>query len=126
MRISPALAAVTAAILAVPSGAVAASTNPNSNKVVGATAAVSSCGSLSGMTISWTTVDGVVASIVLGSIPAACNGASLSLTLVNSSNGSLGSAGPVTITGTSQTLSSITGSPDATAVATSYVSVVGP
>lgn len=125
MRVSPALAAVTAALLAVPGSAVAGSVSPTSKKVVGATAAVSSCGSLSGMTISWTTVDDVVASIALGSIPAACNGGSLSLTLVDASNSSLGTVGPVTITGTSQTLTP-TGSPAATSVATSYVSVVGP
>jgi hypothetical protein len=126
MRFSPALAAVTAAVLAVPGSAVAASVSPTSKKAVSANASVSSCGSLSGMTISWTVVDDVVSSIALGSIPVACNGASLSLTLVNASHTALGSVGPVTISGTSQTLSSITGSPSALAVATSYVSVVGP
>jgi hypothetical protein len=125
MRFGPALAAVTAAVLAVPGSAVAGNVSPTSKKIVSANASVSSCGSLSGMTISWTTVDDVVVSIVLGSIPAACNGGSLSLTLVNSSNASLGTVGPVTITGTSQTLTP-TGSPAATSVATSYVSVVGP
>jgi len=125
MRFPPALAAVTAALLAVPSGATAGSVGTTSQKVVGANASVSSCGSLSGMTISWTTVDGVVSSIALGSIPSGCNGGSLSLTLVNSSNTSLGSVGPVTITGTSQTLTP-TGSPDATTVSTAYASVVGP
>jgi hypothetical protein len=126
MRFSPALAAVTAAVLAVPGGAVAGNVSPTSKEIVSANASVSSCGSLSSMTISWTVVDGIVTSIALGSIPAACNAGTLSLTLVNSSNASLGTAGPVTITGTSQTLSAIAGSPDATAVATSYLSVVGP
>lgn len=125
MRLSPALAAVTAAILAVPSSAMAGSTTATSKKVVSANASVSSCGSLSGMTTSWTVVDGIVSSIALGSIPSACNGGSLSLTLANSSNTSLGTVGPVTITGTSQTLTP-TGSPDATTVSTAYVSVVGP
>jgi hypothetical protein len=126
MRFSPALAAVTAAVLAVPGGAVAGNVSPTSKEIVSANASVSSCGSLSSMTISWTVVDGIVTSIALGSIPAACNAGTLSLTLVNSSNTSLGTAGPVTITGTSQTLSAIASSPDATAVATSYLSVVGP
>jgi hypothetical protein len=125
MRFSPALVAVTAAALALPSSAVANTTTPSSKKIVSARASVSSCGSLSGMSISWTVVDDVVSSIALGSIPATCNGGSLSLTLVDSSNTSLGSVGPVTVIGTSQTLTP-TGSPDATAVATSYVSVVGP
>jgi len=126
MRFSPALAAVTAAALAIPSSAVAGNNTPTSQKVVSANASVSSCGTLSGITISWTTVDDVVTTIVLGSIPAGCNGGSLSLTLTNSSDTSLGSAGPVTITDTSQTLSTITGSPSALAVAHAYVSVVGP
>jgi hypothetical protein len=125
LRFSPALAAVTAAVLAVPGSAVAGNVSSASKKLVSANASVSSCGSLSGMTISWTVVDGVVTSIALGSIPAACNGASLSLTLANSSNTAIGSVGPVTVTSTSQTLTP-TGSPDATTVATSYVSVVGP
>src|SRR3954464_8967537 len=114
MRFAPGLAMATAALLAVPSGAVAGSTNPTSKKVVSANATVSSCGSLSSMTISWTVVDDVVSSIVLGSIPAACNGGLLSLTLVSASNTALGSAGPVAIIGTSQNLT-ITGSPTATA-----------
>ena len=125
MRFSPALAAVTAAVLAVPSSAMAGGLSPTSKKVIGANANVTSCGSLSGMTISWTTVDGLVSSIALGSIPPACTGGSLSLTLVNSSNTSIGTVGPVTITGASQTLTP-TGSPDATTVNTAYASVVGP
>jgi hypothetical protein len=125
LRFSPALAAVTATVLAVPGGAVAGGVSPTSKKVASANASVSPCGSLSGMTISWTVVDDVVTSIVLGSIPDACTGGSLSLTLVNSSNAAVGSVGPVTITGTSQTVT-VTGNASALAVATSYVSVVGP
>lgn len=125
MRVSPALAVVTATALAIPSSAAANGISPISKKVVSANVAVSSCGSLGTMTISWTVVDGTVTSIALGSIPSACVGGSLSMTLVNSSNVSVGTVGPVTITGTSQTLTP-TGSPDATTVSTSYVSVVGP
>jgi len=126
MRLPLALTMLTAALLAVPGSAAANSTTTTSKKVVSANATVSSCGSLSGMTISWTVVDDVVSSIALGSIPSTCNGGSLSLTLVNSSNGSLGGVSQVTITGTSMTLSSITGSPSALAVSKAFVSVVGP
>jgi len=125
MRFSPALVAVTAAALAVPSSAVAGSTSPTSNKIVSANASVSSCGSLSGITMTYTVVDDVVTSISLASIPAGCNGGSLSLTLVNSSNTAIGSVSPVTVSGTSQTVT-VTGSTSALAIATSYVSVVGP
>lgn len=125
MRFGPALAAVTAGVLAVPGSAVAGGTSTTSTKIVSANASVSSCGSLSGISQTWTMVDGVITSIALSSIPAGCNGGTLSLTLVNSSNTSVGSVGPVTVTGTSQTLTP-TGSPDATTVSTSYISVTGP
>jgi hypothetical protein len=125
LRFAPALAAVTAAVLAVPGSAVAGNVNPTSKKMVSANANVSSCGSLSSMTISWTVVDGIIQSIALGSIPASCNGGTLSLTLTDSSNASVGTVAPVTIIGTSQTLTP-TGTLDATTVATSYVSVTGP
>lgn len=125
MRFSPALAVVTAAVLAVPGSAVAGNVSSTSKRLVSANASVSSCGSLSGMTISWTVVDDVVTSIALGSIPTACNGSSLSLTLVNSSNTPVGSVSPVTVAGPSQTLT-VTGNTSALAVATSYASVIGP
>lgn len=125
MRFSPALVAVTAAALALPSSAAAGNTTPTSKRIQSASASVSSCGSLSAMTISWTVVDDVVTTVSLGSIPAACNGGSLSLTFVNSSNTAIGTIGPVTVSGSSQTLTP-SGSPSALAVATSYVSVVGP
>jgi len=125
MRFSPALAVVTAAVLAVPGSAVAGNVSSTSKRLVSANASVSSCGSLSGMTISWTVVDDVVTSIALGSIPTACIGSSLSLTLVNSSNTPVGSVSPVTVAGPSQTLT-VTGNTSALAVATSYASVIGP
>jgi hypothetical protein len=126
MRPGVTLTVTLAAVLAIPSAAAARSVTPSSNKVVSAHTSVSSCGSLSGITMSWTVVDDVVTTIVLGSIPAACNGGSLSLTLVGSGNASLGTAGPVTVSGTSQTLTSVSGSPSALAVTGAYVSVVGP
>src|SRR4051794_13040405 len=89
-----ALTVAVAALLAVPGAATARTITPTSKKVVSAHTAVSSCGSLSGITMSWTVVDDVVTTIVLGSIPAACNGGSLKLTLIGSGNASLGTAGP--------------------------------
>jgi hypothetical protein len=126
MRPGVTLTVTLAAVLAIPSAAAARTVTPSSARVVSAHTAVSSCGSLSGITMSWTVVDDVVTTIVLGSIPSTCNGGSLSLTLVGSGNASLGTAGPVTVGGTSQTLTSITGSPSALAVTGAYLSVVGP
>ena len=126
MRRSTTVAGLTALALAVPGAAAAAPIIPNPKKINGAFTAVSSCGTLSGIGISWTSTANVVTTIVLSSIPAACNGGSLSLTLVGSGNASLGSAGPVTVSATTQTLSSITGSPTATSVIAAYISVTGP
>src|SRR3954467_7084855 len=120
-----ALTVAVAALLAVPGAAAARTVTPSPKQIVSAHPSVSSCGSLSGITMSWTSTAGTVTSVVLGSIPSACNGGSLTLTFVNSSNASLGPAGPVTVAGTSQTLSSISGAPTATSVAAAYVSVVG-
>ena len=125
MRFGPALAAVTAGVLAVPGSAVAGGTSTTSKKIVSANVSVSSCGSLSGMTMTYTVLDDVVTSIALASIPAGCTGGDLSITLVNSSNTAIGSVAPVTITGTSQTVT-VTGSTSAIAIATSYASVAGP
>ena len=126
MRPGVTLTVTLAAVLAIPGAAAARDVTPSSSKVVSAHTAVSSCGTLSGITISWTVVDDVVTTIVLGSIPSACNGGSLRLTLAGSGGASLGSVGPVTLSGTSQTLTSVTGSPSALAVTAAYLSVVGP
>jgi hypothetical protein len=99
---------------------------PVPKKVGAAHVSVSSCGSLSSIGMSWTSTANVVTTIVLTSIPAACVGGSLSLTLVGIGNLPLGSVGPVTLTGTSQSFSTITGSPTATLVTGSHISVVGP
>lgn len=126
MRFSPVLAVIVGGLLAVPSSAAANGTTATSKKVAGASASVSSCGTLSGIGIAWTVTNDAINSVSLTSIPAACNGGSLSITFVNGSNVSQGSAGPVTITGTSQTINSITGSPVGSNVASAFASVVGP
>lgn len=121
-----AVAGLSFAVLGWPGSAAATAVAPAPNKVGGAFTAVSSCGSLSGVGISWTVTANVVTSVVLTGVPAACVGGALSLTLVDASNASLASAGPVTVTGTAQTLGSLTGPGTATSVVGAYVSVVGP
>ena len=123
---SSTLIGLTALVLAYPGVAGATGVAPVPKKVGAAFVSVSSCGSLSGMGLSWTSTANVVTTIVLTAIPAGCVGGSLSLTLVGTGNTSLGTVGPVALTGTSQTFSTITGSPTATSVIGSYVSVVGP
>ena len=121
-----AVIALTAVAVGPAAAAWAAPVGPIPKKISASHVAVSPCGSLNGIAISWTSTANVVTSAVLSSIPAACNGATLSVTFVGTGNTSLGSIAATTITGTSQTFSTITGSPTATSVTGAYVSVVGP
>lgn len=121
-----ALAGLTLAILAWPGSAAATAVTPVPKKVSGAFTAVSSCGSLSGVGVAWTSTANVVTSVDISSIPAACAGGKLSLSLVGAGNVSLASAGPTTVAGTTVTLSSLSGSATATLVTGAYVSIVGP
>jgi hypothetical protein len=114
------------AVVAWPGSAAATAVAPNPKQVSAAFTATSSCGSLSGIGVAWTVTANVVSSVSLTSIPAACAGGRLSLTLVGTGNASLASAGPVNVAGTSLTLGSLTGSATATSVTAAYVSVVGP
>jgi hypothetical protein len=117
---------VTALAVTRPDAALAAAVTPNPKTIGGAHVAVSSCGALSGIGVSWTSTANVVTAVVLSSIPAACTGATLSVTLVGSGSASLASIGPVTVTGTTQTFSTLSGSATATSVTGAYVSAVGP
>lgn len=121
-----ALAGLTFAILAWPGSAAATAVAPSPTQVGGAFTTTSSCGSLSGIAVGWTVTSNAVTNMTLTSIPAACAGGKLSLTLVGTGNSSLATAGPVTVPGTTLTLSSLTGSAAALSVVGAYVSVVGP
>ena len=121
-----AVVGLTALAVARADAALAGPITPNPKKIAGATAAVSSCGSLSGIGLSWTSTANVVTAVVLTSIPAACTGGTLTMTLAGASNASIGSIAATTVTGTSQTFSTITGSPTATSVTGAFISVTGP
>jgi hypothetical protein len=125
-RAVAAFAGLALALVAWPGSAAATSIAPNPKQVSEAFTATSSCGSLAGIGVAWTATANVVSSVSLTSIPAACAGGRLSLTLVGTGNASLASAGPVNVAGTSLTLGSLTGSATATSVTAAYVSVVGP
>lgn len=111
---------------AIPGSALATGVTATSNSVTSAYTAVSSCGALSGIAISWTVTADIVTSVTLTSIPPACTGGTLSLTFAGSAGAAQGSVAATTVTGSSQTFSSITGSPAASSVTGAYVSVVGP
>lgn len=121
-----ALAGLILAVLAWPGSAAATAVVPSPAKVSEAFTTTSSCGSLSGIGVAWTSTSDIVTSVALTSIPAACAGGRLSLTLIGSGNASLASAGPLTIAGQTLTVSSLSGAAVATNVVGAYVSVVGP
>lgn len=112
-------------VLAVPGVSLAGGTTPSSSELTTAWTAVSACGSLSGLTLAWTSRANVVTQVRLAAIPAACTGGVLKLTLAGVGGASLASAGPVTITGTSLTLTP-TLTATSTAVVSAHVVVSGP
>lgn len=64
-------------------------------------------------------------SVAVGGIDPACNGASLQITVVDSSRTSVASGGPVTVSGSSATVSVSPNPPGATPAGVD-VSIVGP
>ena len=125
-RAVAALAGLTLAVLGWPGSAAATAVAPNPKQVSAASTTTSSCGSLASIGVAWTSTANVVTSVAMTAIPAACTGGRLSLTLVGTGNASLATAGPTTVSGTTLTISSLTGSATATLVTAAYVSVVGP
>jgi hypothetical protein len=113
-------------VVCLPSVAFAAGSTPTTTKLGAGFSAVSTCGSLSGTATTWTVTAGKVTALTVSSIPAACNGASASLTLVDSSSASVGSNSAVTVSGGSAVFSSISPTPASTAVAGVHVVLVGP
>ena len=78
-----------------------------------------------GFTVSYTTSGGNVISVAVGGIAVACNGATLRITVVDSSRTSVASGGPVTVSGTSETVS-VSPNPAGATPAGVDVSIVGP
>jgi hypothetical protein len=109
-----------------PSVAYAAGSTTTSTKLGAGFSAVSSCGSLSGTSTSWTVTAGKVTAVTVSGIPAGCNGATASVTLVDSSSASVGAQSGVTVAGGSAVFSSVSPSAVSTVVAGIHVVVVGP
>ena len=78
-----------------------------------------------GFTVSYTTSGGNVTSVAVGGIASACNGGSLRVTVVDGSRTSLASGGPVTVSGSSETVSVSPNPPGATPAGVD-VSIAGP
>jgi hypothetical protein len=85
---------------------------------------VNACDS-DGFTISYTTSGGNVTSVTVGGIASTCNGGSLKVTVVDGSRTSVASGGPVTVSGSTATVSVSPNPPGATPAGVD-VSITGP
>lgn len=116
-------AVVAIPVLGVGVPALAQGLGVQSARLGGGTTAVPSCGALSAAVVSYRVTDGIVTAVSVTTLPAACNGADLSLTLVNGST-VVGSAGPLTINAGSVT-APVNSGPVSTTVTDVHLSVVG-
>jgi hypothetical protein len=96
----------------------------NAGKLGNGAATVSACDT-DGFTITYTTVGGNVTSVAVGGIAAQCNGGTLKLTVVDGSRTSVASGGPVTVSGSSATVS-VSPNPAGSVPAGVDVSISGP
>lgn len=111
------------ALLAGPAGAFAASLGIVPGALGAGQVAVTSCDS--DFSADYTTVSGNVTAVSVTGIAAPCAGGALSLTLTNGAGTSVGSGGPVGVSGGSANVS-ISATPDAEVVAGIRVSIEGP
>jgi hypothetical protein len=121
----PVVASITVAVALAPGWAAAAPHPLTTKRVASGVASVTSCGTLSGLAVAWTVRSSAVTQVSLASIPSACIGGTLSLTLAAADNSSIGTAGPASVTATSMTLA-VTGAPTASGISHVQFAVVGP
>ncbi len=125
IRRGVALVAVSgAAVIALAIGATAAPTGLTSTLGAG-TARVGDCGNLSLVRPSYDLVSGAVTSVTLDGLPASCVGARLRIALVSASGAALATGGPVTSTGSTVVVTTLSAAPAAADVVTVHVSAVG-
>lgn len=112
-------------------GAAASLGGINTTSLGAGSSAVLTCDG-DGMSVTHTTSGGQVTAVTVGGIAdPACEGARLSLTLTDSTNGAIGSGGGVTIPSDADTTNnsvsvSLSPQPDAELVGGVHISVVGP
>ncbi len=116
-----------AAVLLTCAGGVADATSltTNSKKSGGGTTAVTACGSLTSVVVNYAVTAGKITGVLLTSIPSACVGGKLSMTLSQSGT-DVGHAGPTTIATTSLALTPSVLTTNATAPTEVRMAVVGP
>ena len=105
------------------SPAIASTQAPTTSGVLSGAAAVSPCGSFASIVVSYGLTSKNVISIVISSIPTACNGSNLYLTLTNGTTNA--QAGPLTVASGAVTASSLSNTITAASVTGLYIGVVG-
>jgi len=120
-------AAAAAAVLLTCTGGVADATalTTNTKKSGGGTSAVTACGSLTSVVVNYAVTAGKITKVLLTSIPSACIGGNLSMTLSQSGT-DVGHAGPTAIAATSLTMTPSVLTTNATAPTEVRMAVVGP
>jgi hypothetical protein len=121
------VAAAAAAILLTSAGGVAQaqSVTTNSKQTSAATTAVTACGTLTSVIVNFAVTAGKITGVLLTSIPSACIGGKLSMTLSQSGT-DVGHAGPTTIATTSLAMVPSVLTTNATAPTEVRMAVVGP
>lgn len=94
-------------------------------KVASGVSGTAACGSLAGATVAYEGRNGNVVRAIVSGLPAACNGAQLSLTLTNNGTDA-GHGGPVTIAAQAASVSGLSATPVSTSVTDVRIVVVGP
>jgi hypothetical protein len=87
---------VVAVFTLVPASVDARPMTPSSKGLVVGSAAVTSCGSLTGVVTNFTISSNTVTAVLLTGIPSACDGGAVRVTVTNGA-ASLGAGGPVTV-----------------------------
>ena len=104
----------------------AASQGATAKTLAGAGTATVACGALAGVTVSYLTTNGIVTQVRVGGLPAACNGALISVTLTDAAGTDLGSGGPVVVSGGTASVGSLSANPAPGAVANVQLVAIGP
>jgi len=104
---------------AAPQGAV-------SKKLAGAGAATAPCGATAGGTVSYLTTNGVITQVTVTGLPNGCNGALVSLVLVNGAGTNLGGGGPVVVGGGVASVASLSANPAPASVTAVRLIAIGP
>lgn len=118
-------AACAVLVLGLSGSAQAAPRTVTTKKLTGGSTAVSSCGSISAITVSYAVTAGKITGVTLSGIPPTCVAGLLSMTLAQGTV-DVGHAGPTTIAGSTLIMVPSVLTTNATAPTAVKISIVGP